>query len=168
MPTSTWSPDRRPAGRWRSVAVPLALVLLLAGCGEDDDPGDTTSSTQATSATTSEPETSAPETSEPGEGPLIRVTSPQPGEAVDGSVQVEGTANTFEATVLYEVLGPTGEVLDEGFTTATAGSGTWGDFSFEATWDTGVTGEGTLVLFQEDMESGGRRDVVEVPLQLGG
>jgi hypothetical protein len=168
MPTSTWSTGRAAVPRWRLLAVPLALVLVVAACGEDDEPGGTTSSTQATSSTTSEPETSAPETSEPGEGALIRVTSPQPGQAVNGSVQVEGTSNTFEATVLYEVQGPDGEVLDEGFTTATAGSGTWGEFSFEASWEPSAQGAGTLVLFQEDMESGGRQDVVEVPLQMGG
>ena len=101
--------------------------------------------------------------------PLILVTSPLPGEVVDGtSVAVAGISNTFEANVLYEVTGPDGVVLDEGFTTATAGNGTWGDFSFEASWDGSASGLATLTVFAEDMESGGRRDVYEVPLQLGG
>ncbi len=101
--------------------------------------------------------------------PLVLVTSPLPGEAVDGaSVQVAGISNTFEANVLYELTGPDGAVLDEGFTTATAGTGTWGEFTFEATWEAGTTGVATLTVFQENMESGGRQDVYEVPLQLGG
>ena len=101
--------------------------------------------------------------------PLVLVTSPLPGEQVEGtSVQVTGISNTFEANVLYEVQGSDGEVLDEGFTTATAGTGTWGEFAFEASWDAGATGGATLLVYQEDMESGGRQDVYEVPLQLGG
>lgn len=101
--------------------------------------------------------------------PLILVTSPLPGESVEGGgVEVAGVSNTFEANVLYEVTGPDGAVLDEGFTTATAGNGTWGDFSFQASWDGAVSGTATLVVYAEDMESGGRRDVYEVPLQLGG
>jgi germination protein M len=99
--------------------------------------------------------------------PLILVTSPLPGTEVDGSIQVEGISNTFEATVLYEVLGPDGEVLDEGFTTASAGTGTWGDFSFGSGWSADVEGEGRLVVYQEDMESGGRQDVYEVELRMG-
>jgi germination protein M len=99
--------------------------------------------------------------------PLVLVTSPLPGDEVTSPLTARGTSNTFEATVLYELLGPDGEVLDEGFTTATAGSGTWGDFSFEVSWAAGVTGTGTLVAFQENMEDGGRQDVHEVPIDLG-
>ena len=103
-----------------------------------------------------------------GVTPLVLVTSPLPGEDANGSLRAEGISNTFEANVLYEVQGPEGEVLDSGFTTATAGTGTWGEFSFEASWDAGASGTGVLVVYQEDMESGGRQDVYEVPIRLGG
>ena len=46
-------------------AVPLAVAMLLSGCGGDAKPGATPSSTSAASPTTSSPATSSPATSSP-------------------------------------------------------------------------------------------------------
>lgn len=99
--------------------------------------------------------------------PLVLVTSPLPGEPAESPLAVEGISNTFEANVLYEVVDAEGTTLAAGFTTATAGTGTWGEFAFDAAWTDEVSGEVTLVVYQEDMEDGGRRDVYEVPLDAG-
>ena len=99
--------------------------------------------------------------------PLVLVTGPLPGTDATSPLTVEGISNTFEANVLYELLGPDGAVLAEGFTTATAGTGTWGEFSVDIAWDGAPTGTGTLSVYQENMESGGRQDVYEVPIELG-
>ena len=65
--------------------------------------------------------------------PFILVESPVPGETVEDTFAVTGISNTFEANVQYRLVGPDDAVLDEGFTTATAGTGTWGDFAFDVT-----------------------------------
>lgn len=96
--------------------------------------------------------------------PLVLVSSPLPGQRVSSPMSVQGISNTFEANVLYEVTSEDGTVLDEGFTTATAGTGTWGKFAFDASFDASAGDRITLTAYQEDMESGGRRDVYEVPL----
>lgn len=101
-----------------------------------------------------------------GVTPLVLVTSPLPGEEVGSRLVVEGISNTFEANVLYEVVGAGGTTLVEGFTTASAGTGTWGDFRVEVELEGGEPGPVTLVAYQENMEDGGRQDVYEVPLQL--
>jgi hypothetical protein len=99
--------------------------------------------------------------------PLVLVESPVPGEEVRSPVEVTGISNTFEANVRYTLTGPGGAVLDDGFTTATAGTGTWGSFSFTTSYAGGQVGEGLLAVFQESAEDGSRQDVYEVPVRLG-
>ena len=45
------------------------------------------------------------------------------------SVYVTGLARVFEGTINYALETEIGEVLDEGFTTATAGGPAWGEFN---------------------------------------
>ena len=96
--------------------------------------------------------------------PLILVESPTPGATVTSPITVTGISNTFEANVLYEVTDAGGAVVDEGFTTATAGTGTWGEFSFTADAD---AGDVTLTVFQESAEDGSRQDEYVVPVHVG-
>lgn len=98
--------------------------------------------------------------------PFVLVESPVPGEEVTSPVTIAGIANTFEATVLYTVTDPEGLILEEGFTTATAGSGVWGDFEVAVEFETERSGLGAVIAFQEDMETGGQRDVYEVPVRM--
>jgi hypothetical protein len=97
--------------------------------------------------------------------PFVLVESPTPGQAVTSPVHVTGTSNTFEATVNYEVVDADGTVLDEGATTATAGTGTWGTFDFT----TGDVADGPVVLraFQASAQDGHPTDVYEVPITVG-
>jgi germination protein M len=99
--------------------------------------------------------------------PLILVESPVPGAAVTSPLVVAGISNTFEANVRYSVTDPEGLILDEGFTTATAGTGTWGEFSFTVEFATDRTGLGAVIVFQDDMNTGEPRDVYEVPVRIG-
>jgi hypothetical protein len=98
--------------------------------------------------------------------PAVLVESPVPGEEVTSPITITGMANTFEANVLYTVTDPEGLILDEGFTTATAGNGEWGDFSVTAEFATEQSGLGAVIAAQEDAESGGQRDAYEVPVRM--
>jgi hypothetical protein len=97
------------------------------------------------------------------ETPFILVESPTPGAAVGSPVEVSGTSNTFEANVLYEVTGADGNVLDDGFTTATAGTGTWGTFELTTALE---AGDVTITVFQESAEDGSRQDAYTVPVRV--
>lgn len=77
----------------------------------------------------------------------------------DGVVEVVGRANVFEAALSYRVTG-TGI---EGFTTATCGTGCWGDFEF--TLDAAVLPEGSFIeVFSASAEDGSPMFVVRVPV----
>ena len=98
--------------------------------------------------------------------PLVLVETPVPFQTVASPLVVTGLSNTFEATVNYTVTGPTGAVLAEGFTTATAGSGTWGTFRFTATLKATSAGAGQLSAYQVSPKDGSRQDVYDVPIHL--
>jgi hypothetical protein len=98
--------------------------------------------------------------------PLILVESPVPGEESSTPLEVSGISNTFEATVIYDLTDAGGQVVDDGFTTATAGTGTWGTFDFSIPLAGAQPGLGTLTLYQEDASDGSRRDGYEVPVRL--
>ena len=99
--------------------------------------------------------------------PLILVESPVPGEAVTSPIDLGGLSNTFEANVRYTVTAADGTVLADGFTTATAGTGTWGTFSESVPLDGAPAGAGTVTAFEESAEDGSRVNVYEVPVTFG-
>jgi germination protein M len=99
------------------------------------------------------------------ETPIILVESPLPFTAVSSPIHATGTANTFEATFQYEVVGPDGKVLATHFVTATSGSGTRGTFDF-TTKPFSATGDGALVVFEYSAKDGSRIHEVRIPLHF--
>lgn len=96
--------------------------------------------------------------------PAILVESPLPGETVTGPLVVRGTANTFEATLEWELLNFDATRIDGGFTTATCGTGCRGTFTI----DTQVEGVGSVSLrvFERSAADGSETKVVRIPLVL--
>jgi len=98
--------------------------------------------------------------------PKILVESPTPGEVVRSPLHLSGMANTFEATVNYTLADAGGTVLAKGFTTATAGSGTWGTFTVNVPFTVKKSGPGHLVAYEVSAKDGSRVNEVSVPIQL--
>lgn len=98
--------------------------------------------------------------------PLVFVERPGPGERVSSPITVAGEANVFEATVRITVLGASGRVLADTFTTATAGTGTWGTFSTRVAVDPRGDATGTVRVFWDSPKDGSPRDVVEIPVRF--
>ena len=97
--------------------------------------------------------------------PAIFVELPAVGDAVSRPLTVSGTANTFEATFITEVLDADGAVLKKEVVTATSGSGTRGAFSTELKFPLrGATV--TLVVYEVSMEDGSRLHEVRIPLHV--
>ncbi len=91
----------------------------------------------------------------------ILITNPVEGS--DGlPLAVSGLANVFEAHVSYEVLDANGNVVKDGFTMATCGTGCWGGFSFEVQY--AFAGDETVQVFEVSMKDGSHTDVVTVPI----
>jgi Immunoglobulin-like domain of bacterial spore germination/Sporulation and spore germination len=100
------------------------------------------------------------------ETPAILVESPLAFETVSNPIRATGTANTFEATFQYEVVDPSGNVVDTHFVTATSGSGQRGTFDFTTKPYTGESGEGALVVLELSAKDGSRINEVRIPVQL--
>lgn len=99
--------------------------------------------------------------------PFILVESPAPGEAVAaGTVVVRGESNTFEANVEWNLVDAEGLIVDEGFTTATGGMGTWGDFEFDVDTETLSGQRAAVIVFESSPEDGSARNVVEIPIEV--
>ncbi len=99
------------------------------------------------------------------QAPAILVERPTPGARIVGPLRIGGTANTFEATVSWEVVAPDGSILGSGFTTATCGTGCRGSFTVVEPVD--GSGPATLRVFERSAEDGSKTKVVEVPIELG-
>jgi hypothetical protein len=98
--------------------------------------------------------------------PVIVVESPAPGQEIESGFKVTGSANVFEANVLYELVGGD-HVFDEGFTTATCGTGCRGDFSFRLRFDVDRPLDATLVVFDSDAAGIGQPPhEVRIPVTL--
>jgi spore germination protein GerM len=80
---------------------------------------------------------------------------------------IEGIANVFEATVSLELVAPDGNVVYEDFTTATCGTGCWGDFSFFVEDFDFAANPVTVRVFWHSAEDGSPTDVVSVPSSWG-
>ncbi len=97
--------------------------------------------------------------------PAIVLESVKPGDTVSSPVTIAGFANTFEANVVIRIRYANGEV-EETFTTATCGSGCWGDFSEDVTFDVTEEQEGRIEVLTYSAEDGSERDLISIPVML--
>lgn len=103
--------------------------------------------------------------------PIILVEQPVPGAEVTDPLTISGESNTFEATVRYAVTigGGDGIVIEEGFTTATAGMGIWGDFDIVvdlSALEGYEAGPGSVIVWEDSPRDASQVDLVEIPIVL--
>jgi len=87
------------------------------------------------------------------------------GDEVTDGTQISGWANVFEATVSLQVVDADGELLQEGFTTATCGTGCRGRFVTYIDVG-GYTGPATLRLFESSPKDGSETGLVEAAITI--
>jgi len=102
---------------------------------------------------------------------LVMVEHPHPGARVVNDLVVRGESNTFEANVRYILTdrGGDGRIIDEGFTTATNGNGTWGTYEIRIDLDAlprYAPGPAAIIVWEENMEAGTMGATVEYPIRL--
>lgn len=98
--------------------------------------------------------------------PSILLESPLPGAHVASPVRLSGTANTFEATFLVEVLDRDGKSLSRRVVTATSGSGTRGTFDTDIGFDIIDAQPGTIYAYEASARDGRPIHQVRVPVTL--
>lgn len=94
--------------------------------------------------------------------PLIMIEDPATGSEVEGpgTFTVSGVANTFEANLVYSVVDlRTGETVVEDFTTATCGTGCWGEFSFTVPVDATEVTQYQIEAFEYSARDGAKVNV---------
>jgi hypothetical protein len=97
--------------------------------------------------------------------PQIVVEEPYLVQEVGRTFTLKGMANVFEATVSYRLVEKDGNVIKEGFTTATCGTGCWGEFEERIRYP-GDAKEFTLQVFESSAEDGSPLHLVEIPLRF--
>lgn len=98
--------------------------------------------------------------------PNIVVETPRPGDEVAPGDVLSGFANVFEANVNYRVRDEDGDIIAEDFTTATCGSGCWGDFEVALAFSVDSRQEGRIEVLTFSAEDGSEQDVVSIPVTL--
>jgi germination protein M len=107
--------------------------------------------------------------------PLILVESPLPGQTVRAPLRVRGMSNTFEATVNYSLTDSNYPnvcpacaegVINEGFTNAASGTGTWGTFEFDIDFDAVRAGPVLLSVYEISAKDGMRINMTTIPLNV--
>lgn len=99
--------------------------------------------------------------------PAIFVEMPTVGDHVGSPLVVRGTANTFEAQFIAQILDEDGQTLAEQSVMATSGSGTRGTFNEAISFTTDAS-RVTLVVYEPSAADGRPIHVVRIPLYLGG
>jgi spore germination protein GerM len=98
--------------------------------------------------------------------PNIVVESPKRGEKVSSGFEISGFANVFEANVNIRVTDQNGKRLVDTFTTATCGSGCWGDFSESVEFEVDERQPGLVEVLTLSAEDGSEQDVIIIPVTL--
>jgi len=98
--------------------------------------------------------------------PLIVVESPRTGQDLASSVTVTGFANVFEANVNIRILDAEGNILKETFTTASCGTGCWGDFSETLAFEVTERRQGRVEVLTYSPKDGSEQDLVSIPVVL--
>ena len=99
--------------------------------------------------------------------PAILVEQPAPGTTVSSPLRISGSANTFEATFMVDLVSDQGgKPLFHDFVTATSGSGTRGTFEESLDFVVDRQRPGKLVVYESSAEDGSVINKVEIPLVL--
>lgn len=100
--------------------------------------------------------------------PNIVVEQPRPGQEFSPGDSASGFANVFEANVSFMVLDKDGKELEltTPFTTATCGSGCWGDFTHVLEFPLTEPQEGRIVVLTYSAEDGSPQDEIHIPVML--
>lgn len=99
--------------------------------------------------------------------PAVMIESPAYGGAEGGNPLVaDGVANVFEATVSLALTDADGLIIWEGFTTASCGTGCWGEWDVTIPYDVDEPQMGALIAWESSAMDGSQINVREHPVWL--
>ncbi|WP_280770847.1 Gmad2 immunoglobulin-like domain-containing protein [Salipaludibacillus daqingensis] len=95
----------------------------------------------------------------------FKIYEPAADSEVKGEIVVRGLARVYEGTVSYE-FEDGHYILDEGFTTASAGGPGWGEFEIVIELDDVVDYSGRVILFEESAKDGSKLHELIIPVYV--
>jgi len=98
--------------------------------------------------------------------PRIFLDRPGAGARATSPVSITGMANSVEANVLYEITSAEGAVLAEGFTTATCGTGCWGEWGQVVKFNVDENADALITVFEDSAVDGSRINALRYPVTL--
>jgi len=99
--------------------------------------------------------------------PNIIVYAPEPDETVRNPIFITGIARVFENTVNFTVRDALGNVIAEGFGTATGEIGTWSPFTLAASIKPPQAQMGLVEVFDYSAKDGSVENLFSVPVKFG-
>ncbi len=98
--------------------------------------------------------------------PAILVETPAVGDTITAPVRLTGSANTFEAAFVIDILDANGKLLQEQHAQATSGTGTRGTFDVSVPFKVDQKQPGKVVVFELSAKDGSKTNIVEIPVTL--
>jgi hypothetical protein len=98
--------------------------------------------------------------------PQIFLDTPAIGSEVSSPVMLSGIANVFEANVQFEIVNESGNVILADFTTASCGTGCWGEFAAQVPFFVPEETPGEIVVYEEAALDGSRVNEIRYPVTL--
>jgi hypothetical protein len=96
--------------------------------------------------------------------PLVFVESTAPGDEISSPLTLTGSANTFEASFVVEILDADGNLVVQQPVTATSGNGFRGTFETTIDFPAPATESGFVVAYEIDARDGGRNSESKIPV----
>lgn len=94
----------------------------------------------------------------------VIVTKPVSNATIKSPLEISGRARVFEASVSYRIKDASGKILDEGFTTATAGAPAWGFYKIMSDFATSTTKTGFVEVLTFSAKDGSEQDLISIPV----
>lgn len=98
--------------------------------------------------------------------PAILVETPAVGDTITSPARLTGSANTFEAAFVIDILDANGKLLQEQHAQATSGTGTRGTFDVSVPFKVDQKQPGKVIVFELSAKDGSKTNVVEIPVTL--
>lgn len=100
------------------------------------------------------------------QAPAILVEFPAVNQEVKSPLVVSGSSNTFEASLMVDIVDPEGLILKTVPIMATSGTGTRGTFEESIPFETTRSGLGAIIFYESSAKDGKPINIVEIPVRM--
>jgi hypothetical protein len=141
----------------------LLLACLVVSCGQEGGTRAPVAASPTPTASPTPPPSPSPVNSAKG---AITLKVPTINAKLTSPATISGDASVFEANVQWRITDTSGRVLAEGFTTASMGAPSRGDFTITATYSVPRETVAFIEVFSVSPKDGKIDEIVRIPVTL--